>query len=372
MRIVQKQGVTGVAKMRLPFSFRSRWTLLSAGLFIFVLFAAISVAEPGQRARAKQPRREPNRPNRGSLADRIGTARASIAAPRRWAGRTRAGALQTSLPATVQLIRDVKYGSGGGRDLHMNILRPKQPASTPMPVVVFVHGGGWRAGNYEIRQPLLTKLAEQGFFVASVEYRLSGEAPFPAQIEDCKCAVRYLRAHASKYSINPNAIGAWGTSAGGHLVALLGTAGDARDLEGSGGWDDQSSRVQAVVSSFGPTDLTLAVESADDSGLVALRRETSGPVTMLLGGPLAQKTDLARKASPVNYVSKDDPPFLMTHGEDDPVVPIQQSETLDAALKKVGVRTNLIRLPGGHGARTPESDREILDFFTRHLKTTQS
>jgi acetyl esterase/lipase len=268
----------------------------------------------------------------------------------------------------VERIEDVVYGKGGGRELRLDIVRPRKKSPTLMPVVVWVHGGAWWAGSRKGGPGRI--LAGHGYFVASIEYRLSGEAKFPAQIEDCKCAVRYLRAHARKYNIDPDRMGAWGSSAGGHLVALLGTSGGAKDLEGKGGWEDQSSRVQAVCDWFGPTDFPKMGRPHED---------TNSPECQLVGGTLTDKADVVRTANPITYVSPDDPPFLVMHGENDNTVPINQSELLCEALKNTGVEVTLVRVKNaGHGFGAPggqpiapsqaEIRQQVVKFFDKHLK----
>lgn len=213
-------------------------------------------------------------------------------------------------------------------------------------------------------------LAAHGYFVASVEYRLSQEAKFPAQIEDCKCAIRYLRAHAKKYNIDPDRIGCWGSSAGGHLVALLGTSGGVKELEGKGGWQDQSSRVQAVCDWFGPTDFPKMGGSHND---------INSPECQLIGGSYTEKADVVRAANPITYVTRDDPPFLIMHGENDNTVPIGQSELLDEALKKAGVEVTFVRVKNaGHGfggagtePSREEIQKQIIAFFDKHLKKAE-
>jgi acetyl esterase/lipase len=269
-----------------------------------------------------------------------------------------------AVPEGVEFIQDVEYGKGGEKTLKLDILRPKQPPAEPMPVVVYIHGGAWKGGNKAGMPGLCNRLAQQGYFCASVEYRFSQEAVFPAQIEDTKCAIRFLRAHAKQYSINPDRIGVWGHSAGGHLVALLGTAGDAKDLEGKGGWEDQSSRVQCVVDCFGPTDFTVIPK-----GMENVKEQMTGPVAQLLGGPVPENADKAAQASPLKYVSKDDPPFLIMHGDQDPVVPIDQSERFCEALKKAGVDATLYIVKGaGHGFRDPQVEEATQAFFDKHLR----
>src|SRR5262249_37667916 len=163
------------------------------------------------------------------------------------------------------------------------------------------------------------------YAAASIGYRLSQHAKFPAQIEDCKAALRWLRANAKKYGLDPDRVGVWGASAGGHLVALLGTAADVKEWDGVGGNTDQSSRVQRVCDRFGPSDfMTIAGKSP----------RADSPVAELLGGPVAENKENAAKASPVTHVSKSSAPFLILHGDEDPTVPVAQSEELADALKK--------------------------------------
>ena len=268
------------------------------------------------------------------------------------------------VPEDLELIRDVVYGKGGDKELKLDILRPKQPPAEPMPVVVYIHGGAWKAGSKAGMPPLCNRLAQQGYFCVSVEYRFSQEAVFPAQIEDCKCAIRFLRAHAKEYKINPDRIGVWGHSAGGHLVALLGTAGDAKDLEGKGGWQDQPSRVQCVIDCFGPADFSVIPK-----GLEGVKEQMSSPVTQLVGGPISENLEKAAKASPITYVSKDDPPILIMHGDLDPTVPLDQSQRFYDALKKAGVDATLHVVKGaGHGFGGPEIEAVTAAFFDKHLK----
>jgi len=264
------------------------------------------------------------------------------------------------LPDNVELIRDVEFGMGGGRPLKMHILKPRKEASAPQPVIVWIHGGGWNKGSKESGVLRLAAFAAQGYLCASAEYRLSGEAKFPAQIEDCKCAIRFLRAHAKKYNLDPDRIGVWGSSAGGHLVALLGTAGDVKELEGQGGWDSFSSKVQAVCDFCGPSDFFKIAGNSQSA---------KGPVGMLLGGSPADKADLARLASPITHVTKDDPAFLIVHGDKDTVVPMEQADLLNAALKKAGVPVTLYVAEGqGHGLGGPQVMQKVEQFFATALK----
>jgi acetyl esterase/lipase len=230
-----------------------------------------------------------------------------------------------------------------------------------LPVVVWIHGGAWRVGSKEgggPARPLVTK----GYAVASINYRLSQHAVFPAQIEDCKAAIRWLRANAKKYNLDPDRIGVTGSSAGGHLVAMLGTSGGVVALEGHlGDHRDVSSRVACVVDQYGPTDL-LSMGGFHDA--------PDSPEAKLLGGPVQEKKEEARNASPISYVTPDDPPFLIIHGTADPTVPFGQSENLLSALKKAKVEAYLVPVTGGgHGGfATPEVPERMRLFFDKQLR----
>ena len=263
------------------------------------------------------------------------------------------------VPAGVQAHRDLEYAKAGEMPLRLDLYVPAK-ADGPLPLVVFVHGGGWRGGDKRNCRAL--PLTAHGYAAASVNYRLSGEAAFPAQIYDCKAAIRWLRANAVKYNLDPDRIGVWGTSAGGHLVALLGTSGGVKAAEGALGCNDQSSRVQAVCDWFGPTDLA-------DLGGRNLRGFPTNPVTLLLGGPASEKKNLADLANPITHVSKDDPPFLIMHGDRDPLVPVSQSQALHDALTRAGVSSTLKIIEGaGHGFAGAPHDEMVRAFFDRHLK----
>ncbi len=269
-------------------------------------------------------------------------------------------------PENVIIERDVQYGQAGARPLVLDIIRPREASQKPRPVIVFIHGGAWRGGDKSNGHGNLIPFAASGnYFCASVGYRLTGEAIWPAQIHDCKAAIRWLKANAQKYNIDPEKIGVWGPSAGGHLVSLLGTSGDVKELEGSNGSPDRTSRVACVVDFFGPSDF-LAFAKFKRTEMPASRES---PESTLFGGKVEEKRELARQASPVTYASADDPPFLIVHGTDDPLVPLEQAELMYSALKKAGADATFVKiLGGGHGFGGPEVDARVRAFFARHLR----
>jgi acetyl esterase/lipase len=210
--------------------------------------------------------------------------------------------------------------------------------------------------------------------VASINYRLTDVGAYPAQIHDCKAAIRFLRAHAAEYHVDVNRVGVWGASAGGHLVALLGTSGDVKELEGDEANLEQSSRVQAVCDWFGPTDLLKFVAEAEAEKLPNPRasENANSMVGKLLGGAMKDKEDVAKAANPITFVSKDDPPFLIMHGDKDQLVPVAQSRDLEEALKGAGVDVKLqVVKGGGHGNLNIdgfEAGKMVREFFLSHLK----
>jgi acetyl esterase/lipase len=269
------------------------------------------------------------------------------------------------LPAGVEVVRNVVYGNGGGRPLRLDILRPSDPDKSARPVIVYIHGGGWSGGSKAGAPPLLAELALRGYYCATIEYRLSQEARFPAQIQDCKTAIRFLRSKAKELGIDPNRIGVWGHSAGGHLAAMLGTTGDIKTFDTGSDWPQFSSRVQAVLDCFGPTDFA---RMADFPSRID-HNSAQSPESRLLGGPVAEKKAEVRAANPITYVSKDDSPFLIMHGDSDMLVPLNQSQLLFDALKKAGVDCSLhVIKGGGHGFGGKEIDRLTIEFFERTLK----
>jgi acetyl esterase/lipase len=270
-------------------------------------------------------------------------------------------AVTTTEKDGIKKIADLPYVSDGHPRQRLDLYLPAKSTGV-RPLVVWIHGGGWTGGSKN--QINAAPLLASGYAVASVEYRFSQDAVFPAQTEDCKAAVRWLRAHAAEYELDPKHIGAWGASAGGHLVALLGTTGETRVFD-KGENLDQSSAVQCVLDWFGPTDfLHWGADTTTFNRVDSL-------VSRLLGGPVPEKQELARQASPLYFVSSKSAPFLIMQGDVDTLVPLHQSELLNEALKKAGVPSELIVLKGsGHGGPAfvaPEQVTAMKAFLDRYL-----
>jgi acetyl esterase/lipase len=254
------------------------------------------------------------------------------------------------------------YTTSGPEQL-MDIYTPKGAAGA-LPAVVYIHGGGWAAGSRSHQDGPADHFTKQGYVFCSIDYRFSDVAKYPAQIQDSKCAIRFLRANAAKYRIDPKRIGVWGDSAGGHLVALLGLTPKVKRLEGDGGWQKQSSAVAAVVDWYGPSDIR-------PEGLGVYTNPAGiDLITRLLGDPNNAK--LAADASPITFVTKDAAPMLIMHGDKDSLVPVSQSQKLYDALHAAGADVTLKILPGAeHGGPQfvePENVALIDAFFARMLK----
>lgn len=261
-------------------------------------------------------------------------------------------------------VDDIPYAEVDGHPLLLDLYLPKNVNRPPL--VIWVHGGAWRSGS-KSNMPL-TDLVNNGFALASVDYRLSPVAKFPAQIHDCKAAIRFLRGTAEKYGINAERIGIAGSSAGGHLVALVGVTNNHKILEGDvGDHDDQSSSVQAIVDYFGPTNFLTILNQSTPHGL-SVRVPA---LTLLLGNQPHNVPDLARLASPVFHVDASEPPLLLIHGDQDPQVPINQSHELHAKYKEHSLPVHFEVVHGGaHGGDAffdASRNRLVRDFFAEYL-----
>jgi acetyl esterase/lipase len=260
----------------------------------------------------------------------------------------------------VQHLTDLPYANSANPRQRLDLLLPTQRKSDkPLPVVAFIHGGAWRAGNKDAGIKRVMRFAESGeFAAASIGYRLSGEAKWPAQIQDCKAAIAWLKSQAATYNLDPDRIAVFGSSAGGHLVSMLGVTG------GEKGLGDPSVRVAAVVDFFGPTDF---LTMNDHPGRMD-HDAADSPESQLIDGPIQEHKERARLATPMAYISADDAPFLILHGTRDDLVPFPQSASFHAALTKAGVQATLVPVEGaGHGFGGPQVNAWVDAFLYRQL-----
>jgi acetyl esterase/lipase len=265
----------------------------------------------------------------------------------------------TSAPPGARKLANLEYTRAPGRPLKLDLYLPNG-ATNPLPVLVWIHGGAWKMGSKDWCP--IAPLVTNGVAVASIEYRLSHEAKFPAQIMDCRAAIRWLRANAAAHGLDAERICPFGASAGGHLAALLGTAADERAWD-AGEHLDLSPRVQCVVAFYPPTDL-----DALTSGWL-WRKVSFSDVGRLIGGAVEQNRERVARANPVNYISNNTPPFYLLHGDRDRLVPIHQSELLHAALQRAGVPVHFEVVSGkGHAiGPPPEAVPKLNSFLRQHL-----
>lgn len=269
----------------------------------------------------------------------------------------------TGEPSRTEILRDIEFASVGGQALKLDLHLPRGKSRSPL--IVWVHGGAWRSGSR--KDMPLEKLVEAGYAVASVDYRLSTEARFPAQIHDIKAAVRFLRAHAGNWKLTKKILIA-GDSAGGHLAALVGVSGGSTELEGDIGNDrGQSSGVQGIISFYGGANLTTILRQSTPHGL-SVRVPA---LELLLGGQPEDVPALARLASPVFHVDRNDPPLLLLHGDQDPQMPVNQSLELCGAYKKVNAHVQLEvvhdAMHGGSMFYDAERMSVVKKFLRRHF-----
>ncbi len=270
-----------------------------------------------------------------------------------------------ALPFEVR--ENLTYGPHERNDL--DLFLPKDEGTKWRPAVIVIHGGAWRSGDKRQLRMLAETFARRGYVAASINYRLAPKWSYPAQLDDCQRAVRWLRKKAKEFRIDPNHFGAAGASAGGHLSLLLGTreTRDESDPELKG----ISSKVQCVLSIFGPTDFT------NERYIQASRNPVLGKALIeFVGKPYDEAPDLWKEISPLHHLSPDDAPTFIIHGDQDPLVPLAQSEKFAEVCKKLGIPVRLVVIKGmGHGPTTPEQRLQFLSalndaltFFDRHLK----
>jgi acetyl esterase/lipase len=267
----------------------------------------------------------------------------------------------------IEIKNDIPYADTENPRQSLNLILPKSRKKKILPALIYIHGGGWKNGNKDQGVARLLPYVESGEYVGiSVGYRLSGEVRWPAQIHDCKAAVRWVRGNAKKYGINPERIGVFGSSAGGHLVATLGTSGNVKELEGSlGNYKTMESSVHCVGNFFGPSAL---LEMSRFPSRID-HDAANSPESQLIGGELQKNKKKAIKASPINYVTKDDCPFIHVHGTNDQLVPYNQSVIFHKKLLENGCDSTLITVKGGgHGGFRNDTIQMITEkFFAKQL-----
>jgi acetyl esterase/lipase len=275
------------------------------------------------------------------------------------------------IPDEVMLEPDIIFNTYIQRPLTLHLLKPRMTQTKPMPVIVYIFGGAFRMGNKESGIQPLTPFVQHGYLGVTIEYRYSSEALFPAQLQDCKCAIRFLRANAERFNLDPERIGVWGPSAGGYLVTMLGVTDGIEEFDRLGGWDGVSSRVQAVCNWFGPTDFL----QMNKAGSIMDHDAPDSPESELVGFPIQEHPERLVPTNPMHYIANANylPPFLIIHGDADPLVPFNQSELLYAALRQANAPVAFFRrIPGaGHGGPEFESEaiRQLMTmFFDMHLR----
>jgi len=241
--------------------------------------------------------------------------------------------LKPEVPDSIEEYKDIEYKRIGDSSLKLNIYKPKK-LNRSAPCLIFIHGGGWRTGKRSDYLPYLIDFAKQGYVTATISYRLIKKAKFPAAVKDVKCAVKWIRAHAQDYLIDPDKIAVVGGSAGGHLSMMIGYSSDDPEFDGECDFDSVSSQVQAVVNLYGPSDLTTEY---------ALSRYE---VADFIEPAYDQQPEMYQKASPINFITNDDPPTLIFQGTLDELVPVRQSDILKKTLEDVGVPSEYHRLKG--------------------------
>lgn len=275
------------------------------------------------------------------------------------------------IASDILKIEDVVYRTVDGYELRLDIVRPDPVPDVPMPVVVYLFGSGWAMNRRkdEEQNPAQFLVSHAKMCVVSIDYRLSSQAIFPAQIADARAAVRWLRTNAAIYSLDPERIGVWGYSSGGYLASLLGTAADVSAFDDSKEYQEVSCRVQAVFTVSNPVDFLQLGTWHNDPDSAEAR---------LIGGPVQQNVELVWRANPITYINANLPPFHLIHGDQDDIVLIEQSQILYRALAEAGADVTFLTLPGaGHdlGRSTHYWDtvnQAALTFFQKHLRSDKA
>ena len=272
---------------------------------------------------------------------------------------------QETVPEGVVFEKNIEYSNSDDQHLQLNMARPKEGAG-PFPAVICIHGGGFRAGTREGFNGLCLQLAERGYVAVTVSYRLAPKYQFPAAVYDVKAAVRWMRANAEKYQIDPDRVGTTGGSAGGHLAQFLGVTSGVKKFEGDGGNAEYSSSVKCVVNFYGPSDFTKSYDASVDAKDV---------LPLFLGGNLEQERHRHIESSPLYWVTPEAAPTLFVHGTKDAYVAHEQAEWIVERMKAADVEATLMTIEDGdHGFRTssPEVKEKIekarFEFFDKHLK----
>jgi acetyl esterase/lipase len=272
---------------------------------------------------------------------------------------------QETVPSGVVFEKNIEYSNPDDQHLQLNMARPKEGPG-PFPAVICIHGGGFRAGTRESFNSLCLQLAERGYVAVTVSYRLAPKYQFPAAVYDVKAAVRWMRANAEKYQIDPDRIGTTGGSAGGHLAQFLGVTSGVKKFEGDGGNAEYSSSVKCVVNFYGPSDFTKSYDASVDAKDV---------LPLFLGGNLQQERHRHIESSPLYWVTPEAAPTLFVHGTKDAYVAHEQAEWIVERMKAADVEASLMTIEDGdHGFRTSSPDvkekieKARFEFFDRHLK----
>lgn len=268
--------------------------------------------------------------------------------------------------APIRFELDLPYGDDGNPRRRLDLYLPEEPDSAALPVIVFLHSGGWMQGDKADGAGRLLPLVRDGAFAGiSAGYRLTGEAEWPAQIHDAKAVIRWVRAHADEYGLDPGRIAVWGRGAGAHLALMVGFTGDTAEFDvDDGPYPEHSSHVSAVVNFFGVTDIPALLEQPSELD----RTSPDAPEARLIGGAVPDNEAAARAASPMTHISAEDPPVLTLHGTADTTVPYDQAVRLDRKLTTLGVDSYFITVPdAGHGAFPADADARVAWFLGNML-----